>query len=64
MTVKQFARVKRADAARTQAAAARAAHPRHVNWARIAHQVGYYDQAHFISDFKALTGWTPARWNR
>jgi AraC-like DNA-binding protein len=64
MTVKQFARVKRADAARARAVAERAAHPRNVNWARIAHQAGYYDQAHFISDFKALTGSTPGRWIR
>lgn len=64
MTVKQFARVKRVDAARARALAARAVHPGNVNWSSIAHQVGYYDQAHFISDFKTLTGSTPGEWMR
>jgi AraC-like DNA-binding protein len=64
MTVKQFARVKRAEAARARAVAARAIHPHNVNWSMVAHQAGYYDQAHFISDFKALTGSTPGRWLR
>src|SRR5205809_8004705 len=60
-TVKQFARVKRAEAARTRAVAARAAYERNVPWSTIAHQVGYYDQAHLIRDFKALTGSTPGQ---
>ena len=64
MTVKQFARVKRAEAARTRAVAARAAYARNVPWSTIAHQVGYYDQAHLIRDFKALTGSTPGQWIR
>ena len=62
MTAKQFARVKRAEAARARAVTARAAHPRQVQWSSIALQAGYYDQAHFISDVKALTGVTPTRW--
>lgn len=62
MTVKQFARVKRAEAARARASAVLAARPRRVNWAMIAHQLGYYDQAHFISDFKSLMGTTPGKW--
>lgn len=64
MTVKQFARIKRAEAARALAKAAQAAHPRGVNWATISLQLGYYDQAHFIRDFKAVTGATPGKWIR
>lgn len=29
------------------------------NWARIAYESGYYDQAHFINDFKDFSGFTP-----
>jgi AraC-like DNA-binding protein len=29
------------------------------NWARIAHQCGYYDQSHFNKDFVAFTGYSP-----
>lgn len=28
-------------------------------WQEITHQFGYYDQSHFIRDFKAITGYTP-----
>lgn len=31
-------------------------------WAEIAVELGYVDQAHFIHDFKAVIGETPARW--
>lgn len=31
-------------------------------WADVAVELGYVDQAHFISDFKAVIGDTPARW--
>lgn len=34
------------------------------DWARIALDVGYYDQAHFIGDFRRLTGVTPAAFAR
>lgn len=30
-----------------------------MNWARIAHQCGYYDQSHFNKDFVAFTGHSP-----
>jgi AraC-like DNA-binding protein len=62
MTAKQFARVKRAEAARARAA--EAARSGKVNWSVIAHEMGYYDQAHFIRDFKTLTGLTPGEWIR
>ena len=31
-----------------------------VSWARIACQFGFYDQSHFIRDFKQHTGFTPS----
>ena len=61
LTLKQFARIKRVQAARAVAAAARTSPGSEVNWAAIAREVGYYDQAHLIRDFKALTGSTPGR---
>lgn len=30
-----------------------------INWPEIAFDAGYYDQAHFINDFKAFSGFTP-----
>jgi AraC-like DNA-binding protein len=59
---KTFARVVRTRAALARAAAARAAYPREVDWSAIACDLGYYDQPHFIDDFKALTGLTPSKW--
>lgn len=36
-----------------------------LEWARPALQLGYFDQAHFIRDFKALVGCPPAEyWRR
>ena len=31
-----------------------------VDWAKLAVELGYYDQAHLIKDFKAMVGLTPA----
>jgi AraC-like DNA-binding protein len=62
VTPKTLARVMRARTALARADAARAAYPRIVDWSAIAYDLGYYDQPHFIDDFKALTGVTPARW--
>lgn len=51
---KRFARVRRLQRvlARTTGAAP-------VNWARLAADCGYFDQAHLINDFRRLTGVTP-----
>ena len=33
------------------------------DWARLAVELGFYDQPHFVNDFKAFTGYTPTDWN-
>jgi AraC-like DNA-binding protein len=33
-----------------------------INWPGIALESGYYDQAHFINDFKSFSGFTPAQY--
>lgn len=33
-----------------------------VNWASVAIECGYYDQSHFISDFKRFSGFTPGQY--
>jgi AraC-like DNA-binding protein len=33
-----------------------------VDWSRLAVDLGYFDQAHFIKDFKAIVGLTPAEY--
>jgi AraC-like DNA-binding protein len=45
---------------RVQEAADRVAREEHVDWARTALELGYHDQAHFIRDFRAQVGFTPA----
>jgi AraC-like DNA-binding protein len=62
LTTKMFARVMRTQAAVARADAARAAYPRDVNWSAIAQDLGYYDQPHFIDEFKSLTGLRPGEW--
>jgi AraC-like DNA-binding protein len=64
VTPKMLARINRTQAALARADAARAAHPRQIDWSAIAFDLGYYDQPHFIDDFKALTGKTPGEWAR
>ncbi len=34
-----------------------------VDWARMALELGYYDQAHFARDFRSLVGRTPAQYD-
>ena len=36
---------------------------REVDWAQVALESGYYDQAHFIHDFRAFSGLTPGQYS-
>jgi AraC-like DNA-binding protein len=54
LTPKRAARLLRFE--RTRELAESAARP---NWAWIAREAGYYDQAHLINDFRSFTGLTP-----
>ena len=56
---KTYARVLRFNRAQALIAAARPP-----DWARLAVEAGYYDQAHLIREFRALAGETPARLGR
>jgi AraC-like DNA-binding protein len=33
-------------------------------WTEIAHSCGYYDQSHFVRDFKAFSGFTPSEYSK
>jgi AraC-like DNA-binding protein len=46
--------------ARVQSAAERVARGERVDWAELAHELGYADQSHFIRDFRDQVGETPA----
>lgn len=46
--------------ARIQEAAERVAKGAVIEWAQLARELGYFDQAHFASDFKAQIGKTPS----
>lgn len=54
LTPKQFCRVARFQRALTEAHG-----PAEVDWAGVAASCGYFDQAHFIHDFRAFSGLTP-----
>jgi AraC-like DNA-binding protein len=54
MTPKRYCRVRR-----FQRALARAHRGDRVNWAQVALDCGYFDQAHFIHDFRSFAGVTP-----
>jgi AraC-like DNA-binding protein len=54
---KEFARTGRLQRAVRMAAASK-------DWARIAADAGYYDQAHLIADFRELVGLTPGAFLR
>ena len=47
---------------RLHEAAAQATEGGDVDWARLAIQLGYYDQAHLVRDFTATVGTAPARY--
>jgi AraC-like DNA-binding protein len=47
---------------RLHEAAARLAEPPPGSWAQVAAELGYVDQAHFINDFTAAVGMTPAQY--
>lgn len=53
-TPKEFVRI-----ARFQKAVFSIGDHRQVQWQRVVHDCGYYDQAHFIKDFKRFSGLTP-----
>jgi AraC-like DNA-binding protein len=50
--------------ARVQEAADRVARSARVDWAALAQELGYHDQAHLIRDFRAQVGATPAAYAR
>ncbi len=54
LTPKGFLKIIRFQKAIEEIAAAK-----EINWAGIAYESGYYDQAHFINDFKVFSGFTP-----
>ncbi|WP_394832352.1 helix-turn-helix domain-containing protein [Pendulispora rubella] len=49
---------------RVQEAAERVAGGAKVDWAAVAQELGYHDQAHLIRDFRAQIGFTPATYAR
>jgi AraC-like DNA-binding protein len=54
VTPKRYCRIRR-----FQQAAAKAHRGRTVDWAEVALDCGYFDQAHFIHDFRSFAGVTP-----
>jgi AraC-like DNA-binding protein len=36
---------------------------RHLDWAQLAADLGYFDQAHLITDFKSMTGYAPTEYS-
>ena len=54
MTPKRYCRIRR-----FQRAVARAHHGNSVDWTQVALECGYFDQAHFIHDFRSFAGVTP-----
>jgi AraC-like DNA-binding protein len=54
VTPKRFCRVRRFQRALTMSNGGR-----HVDWTQVAMDCGYFDQAHFIHDFRSFAGLTP-----
>jgi AraC-like DNA-binding protein len=59
---KMFARVVRLGRVIERARAVPAGEA--VNWSALALELGYYDQAHMVDEFRELTGTTPTAWHR
>ena len=59
LTPKVYARQRR-----FRRALASAASGREVDWTQVALTCGYYDQAHFVHDFRAFAGMTPGAYER
>ena len=57
LTPKGFLKIIRFQKAIEEIAAAK-----EPSWTGIAYESGYYDQAHFINDFKAFSGYTPQQY--
>lgn len=57
VTPKSFLRIVRFQSAILQIERTRA-----MDWSAVAHDSGYYDQAHFITDFKHFSGFTPRQY--
>ena len=54
MTPKRYCRIRR-----FQRAVTMASRGCHVEWTQVALDCGYFDQAHFIHDFRSFAGLTP-----
>ncbi len=59
VTPKEFLKIIRFQKAIEEIAAAK-----EIEWTSIANECGYYDQAHFINDFKIFSGFTPGRYQQ
>jgi AraC-like DNA-binding protein len=59
---KTFARVVRLGRVIERARAAPAGEA--INWSALALELGFYDQAHLVDEFRELTGVSPAAWHR
>ena len=57
ITPKAFLRVMR-----FQKAVQEIEQQKQIHWTTVAHDCGYYDQAHFINDFKTFSGYTPEQY--
>jgi AraC-like DNA-binding protein len=57
LTPKRFCRVRRFQQTLVEIKTHRV-----VDWAEVASGAGYYDQAHFVNDFKAFSGITPSNY--
>lgn len=57
LTPKKFARIRRFQKVLGEIGARK-----EVDWTGVAYECGYYDQAHFINDFRAFSGFSPAEY--